>query len=319
MPEPAPSAATWQQASALVELRRYEQAAALLGPLIASNPAAGRPRCLLAQCHLGLDDPRRALEAAEGAVAAQPDLPWAHRLRSLALRRLQRRRPALDAALEAVRLDPSDYRNHLTLADAEVANHHWKQAEAAADRAVALAPEASEGYNAQGLVALYLNHLDEAAAKFRLALARNPQNAQALNNLGVTLLRHGQRNQAIHYFAEASRIDPRFTLPRRNAVRAAKAWSAPVAVLILLLAIESLPSSVGALVALALLVALGILLARRVRRVGWRVAMANRGTLFILRSRARRQSDGDPQASKELLRQLRREKAPPRARKPRRG
>jgi tetratricopeptide (TPR) repeat protein len=219
-----------------------------------------------------------------------------------------------------VRLNPSDYRNHLTLADAEMANHRWRDAQAAADRAVTLAPDASEGYNAQGLVALSLNRLDEAAAKFRLALARDPQNAQAMNNLGVALLRAGRRNQAIHYFAEASRIDPRFTTPRRNAVRAAKALSLPMAVLIFsLLAIQWLPTGIGAGFAFGLLVVLAVLVARRVRKVGWRVALTNRGPLFSLLTRTTAPSPGDPQASKELVRQLRREKAPPRPRSRRGG
>jgi tetratricopeptide (TPR) repeat protein len=298
MPEPA--AANLRQAMALVEIRRFNDAIGLLGQLIASEPGEARPRCLLAQCRLGLDDPAGALEAANGAVAVDPELEWGHRLRSIALLHLKRKKEALAAAHEAVRLSPMQHHGYIVLSDAEVANRHWDEAEVAARRAAELAPDRAEGFNALGLVALRRSRFPEAEQHFRLALGRDPENARAMNNLGVALVRQGRRPQAIHYFAEASRLDPRLSTSRRNAVSAAKAGSTALVVLVVIEAIRVAGSGFNAGVAISALIIVTIL--------GAAVVLNRRQGRPWPRFRRRGQPVADdPEASKELIRQLRRE------------
>jgi tetratricopeptide (TPR) repeat protein len=297
-----PAAANLRQAMALVEIRRYHDAIGLLGQLIASQPGEARPRCLLAQCLLGLDDPAGALDAASGAVGVEPELEWGHRLRSIALLRLKRKKEALAAAHEAVRLSPMQHHGYIVLSDAEVANRHWDSAEAAAQRAAELAPDRAEGLNALGLVALRRSHFPEAEQYFRLALGREPENARAMNNLGVALVRQGRRPQAIHYFAEASRLDPRLSTSRRNAVSAAKAGSTALVVLVVIEAVRVAGSGFNAGVAVSALIIVTIL--------GAAVILNRRQGRPWLRFRRRPSGQpvaDDPEASKELIRQLRRE------------
>lgn len=219
---PTPSSSALPRAMALIELRRFNEAIELLVRLIASEPTSARPWCLLAQCHLGLNDAGRALQAAGGAATVEPGSEWAQRLRALALLQLKRRREGLAAASEAVRLSPLEPQGYVVLAEAELANRHVNGAGTAAEQARQLDPEGTAGYLTLGRVALRRHQFAKAEEHFRGALARDPENAMAMNNLGVALQRQGRKPQAIHCFAEASRLDPRLTMPRHNAVVAAK-------------------------------------------------------------------------------------------------
>lgn len=292
MPQPASSAL--RQAIALVELRRFDDAAGLLAQVIASEPGSAQPRCLLAQCHLGRHDAAGALDAANGAASVEPGSEWAHRLRAIALLQLKRQREALAAAQEAVRLSAQQASGYIVLSEAELANRHTTAAATAAERARQLAPESASGHAAMGLVALRVRRYARAEEHFRAALAKDPQNAQAMNNLGVALLRQGRKPQAIHYFAAASRLDPRLPMPRRNAVSAAKGGTAALAAVIVALQVLRLTRAdieAPLLVAAPLIVVLVLAAAAVVTR----------------RRRAIRGTHDDPSASRQLIRELRRE------------
>jgi tetratricopeptide (TPR) repeat protein len=288
MPQAATNAL--RQATALIEVRRFADAAGLVQRIIASEPGSAQPRCLLAQCRLGLDDPAGALEAASGAVSVSPEGEWGHRLRSIALLRLNRKKEALAAARQAVTLAPRQSSAYLVLTDAELANRHLDEARRAAETARELAPDSAGGHNAVGLVALRLRRFRNAEESFRTALGRDPEHAQAMNNLGVALLRQGRKPQAIHYFAEASRLDPRFTAPRRNAVGAARAGTAVVVVA----AIANAPRVMNAA------------RSRPLPRVLPGIVALGSVVRLVRRFRRGPRAD-DPKASKRLMRDLRRE------------
>lgn len=300
MPEPAQAAL--RQAGALIDVRRYQDAIGLLNQVIASEPASGRPRCLLAQCRLGLGDHAGALDAATGAASVDPENAWAHRLRSIALLKLKRTKESLAAAAEAVRLSPQEASNYLVLTDAALAARHWQAAGVAAGRAVELAPNSANGHNALGLVALRRVRYGQAEGHFRTALGLDPQNARAMNNLGVALVRQGRRPQAIHYFAEAGRLDPRLPMPRKNAVSAAKFGTTAI---ICVAAVQVVRILGGGLNAASMSLVL--------------VVVAAAGAIVVLRRRLphggvqtknnrQHRDTGDPKASKELMRELRRER-----------
>lgn len=278
------------RAQALVEARRYAEAAPLLGTEIARDPSNPHPRCLLAQCLLGLGNVAGARTVADGAVAVDPTWSAAYRLRSVALLASGEPFAALLAAREAVRLAPDRPSSFLTLTDAELANRHLDAALRSAERARSLAPHSAEGHNALGLVALSRRRPNEAEEHFRLALRCDPEHAMALNNLGVSLLRQGHRSQAIHYFAEASKLDPRIGVSRLNAVRASKPWNVVVLVLVLLIAAGAVAGPFAAL------------------------GVATVSAFPLLVTLQRRLAHGprpdDPTASRELRRRLRKEVSP---------
>lgn len=214
--------ATFAQVNALFEVHRYEEAARILGQIVASDPTNATALCLLARCQLGLNRPDEALVTAQQAIAVAPESDWAHRLRSIAASALKDHATALAAAQEAVRLAPNSHVTYIVLSEAALNSRMTDEAQRAAERARELNPSDPSAHNALGRVALGRRKSTEAEKHFRAALALSPEFAPALNNLGLALQQQGKRRQAVHYFAEASKLDPTRGDYRRNAVRAAQ-------------------------------------------------------------------------------------------------
>lgn len=283
--ETEPLASSVARAEALMAVRRHTEAAAMLRAAIGADPRSARPRCLLANCLLATGDYAGALEAASGAAGVDPSSEWAHRIRAKALLHLKRRREGLAAAREAVRLAPGCMHTHLMLSEAERLNRNLQAAGEAARRAVELDPDSADAHNEQGLVALRRRKYGDAEGHFRDALSCNPVHASAMNNLGVVLQKLGHRPQAIHCFAEASRLDPRVAPARKNALGAAKATTGVPAAALLVVANP-------ALMPLAAVVVGGVLGVRQIRR-------RRRGEHLVRRN--------DPVASTAVIRQLQRD------------
>ena len=97
---------------------------------------------------------------------------------------------------------------YLGIALVHAAAGHSKEAHAAYERYLKLAPDdATARYN-YGLVLLETGADDKAAAALRGALAANPQNADAMNALGLAQLRSKDYRGAWHTWADAARIAP---------------------------------------------------------------------------------------------------------------
>jgi tetratricopeptide (TPR) repeat protein len=214
-----------QRAAELCGLRRYEEAAAAVASVIASDPENYRAWALLSQAKLGMGQHNDALNAARRTQAASPDQEWAYRLASIALRGLGRPRAAADAASEAIRLAPHGWSGYVQLAHSFIRmGDRPREACRIADRAVALAPHEPEAHNCQGTAALAAGDRKEAAAAFKRALALDPQNAVAHNELARTHLGRGRFSNmrpwrlasAARGFAAAAGMDPRLEVSRGN-------------------------------------------------------------------------------------------------------
>jgi tetratricopeptide (TPR) repeat protein len=96
-----------ERAGGFLALRQYHEAISLLLEAMAQAPDDSAPKCLLAQCYLGINQPGDALSAADGAVASSPENAWAHRARAGALKALGRHEEAREAASSAGRLPTS--------------------------------------------------------------------------------------------------------------------------------------------------------------------------------------------------------------------
>src|SRR5687768_8793803 len=108
-------------ATAYVDSRRWRQALEVLGPVISRSPDDPRALCLVAHSYLGLQEPDRALAAANAAAAAAPMDPWAARLQSASLRAASRWREARVAADRAIRLAPNSLDTHIERAAVDAA------------------------------------------------------------------------------------------------------------------------------------------------------------------------------------------------------
>lgn len=108
-----------ERADALIDLRRYDEASALLAQRIAEDPADVRAWAKLSRCHLDAGRPDEALAAADEALKLDPQDVGGLLMRSYALRAVGgARMPEVEAVLrEVVRLAPQYWLGHALLAD----------------------------------------------------------------------------------------------------------------------------------------------------------------------------------------------------------
>jgi tetratricopeptide (TPR) repeat protein len=196
------------RAAAMIDLGRFADAVAALGPVVAAEPDSERAWCLLARAQLGSGHPAAAVAAARRASALDPANDWPYRLASTALIGLGRPEDALRAALQARDLAPQFWRSHVCLAQAAAVAGQQDLAATASDAAMALAPEEPDVHVTAGKVALENGDLAAARSRQRAALAIDPSNLGALNELGLVCLRAGDPAGAAGYFLSAVRSAP---------------------------------------------------------------------------------------------------------------
>lgn len=252
------SAAALERARALIELRRYSDAVAILATLGASNPDDPNIWCLLAAAQLGDDQPAEALTLSEHASGLAPDADWPHRLRSRALLNLGRYADAAQAARTAVLLAPDEPAGYIQLA--QTLTHvrgRLAEARVAARQALMLTPDQPAAHFVVGVVEAASGNRDEAEAAFRRTLEIDPNHTAAMNELTrLTVNRPLQRRaptglaDAASGFATAVRTDPRAQTSRYNLELILRRFIALTAYLIFaaaLFAADLAPSSAGSL------------------------------------------------------------------------
>lgn len=92
------------QASVLLDLKRYDEAASLLARIVAAEPQDSQAWCLLAGTHLGAGRYEEATAAASRAITLAPFDHWPYQLASIAQRRLGQITEAISSANQACRL-----------------------------------------------------------------------------------------------------------------------------------------------------------------------------------------------------------------------
>ncbi|MEU6822433.1 tetratricopeptide repeat protein [Streptomyces atriruber] len=108
-----------ERADGLIELKRYDEAEALLGQRLAEDPEDIRAWTKLALCHVRAEQHEKALEATDRALALDPEdvgglIMRAHALRGIGGTRWQESEGVLR---EAIRLAPEYWYSYALLAD----------------------------------------------------------------------------------------------------------------------------------------------------------------------------------------------------------
>ncbi|WP_371614682.1 tetratricopeptide repeat protein [Streptomyces sp. NBC_00454] len=204
-----------QQANALFDLGRHEQAAALAAQHLAGDPDNATALVLLARCRVRLGDGRQALITVERALHVAPESvgPWlTHTHVLLALKEYKQ---AEVSARRAVELAPQHWAGHYNLGIVLGHGARRKRKRAAyesARRAVALAPEESDAYILVGLTAHRTGNHRLAQEAYETALRLNPDNSRAHNHLSLLHLRRrwlrpGSWTRAAEGFVRAAALD----------------------------------------------------------------------------------------------------------------
>jgi tetratricopeptide (TPR) repeat protein len=206
-----------QRARVMLELNRHDEAAGLLGPLLAEDPGNSTGWCLLALACLGAGKHQDALADAIRAISAAPDDDWPHRLASTAHARMGSAWASLRAAEEARRLAPHSWQAHACVAEATLATgENFHLAEQAAAKARALAPNEPDAHVISGRVSFALDRRKAARAHLQRALALDPQHSGALNELGRVTAAGPFIGRAAQYLVQAVRAEPRVSTYSSN-------------------------------------------------------------------------------------------------------
>lgn len=202
------SADVAERASVLINAGRPAEAIALLRQALSQEPDDTELLDELARAQLDVDLPG-ALETAKRLIALDPDGYRGHFLAALACSDLDRDKEAGRYAETAVAAAPYLAQTQAVYAQAICRqSRKRKQARAAAQRAIELAPEDTVGYVAAGNVELSAGKTKQAEKWYREALSIDPHDRAASLNL---VLVSGARGRLAHAFGGADallRFDP---------------------------------------------------------------------------------------------------------------
>ncbi|MBY0387641.1 MAG: tetratricopeptide repeat protein [Mycobacterium pseudokansasii] len=204
-------------ASAYADTGNYERARDVLRRALATDPHDSRLLVRHAQAEHALGNYAGAAWSAYGALAVAPENEFAMRLYASSLDALGRSWDALCVAWRAVLTHPNEPLVHL--AYARLLQQSWQLPNAlyAADQAVRLAPHDADAHVLRGSILHDLRRIPESTESYRAALALDPGNCEALNNLAVNGLHRRRFGHALRGFLAAAGGSPEIgDLARRN-------------------------------------------------------------------------------------------------------
>jgi tetratricopeptide (TPR) repeat protein len=110
---------------------------------------------------------------------------------------------------ERIKKDPRDFDSIVELGNLNFDQRNFSDAVNLYERALAIRPDAENVRTDMGTAMFYQNRFDEAIAEFQQTLKADPANAQALFNLGVTML-HGKNDpkSALQYWEKLIETNP---------------------------------------------------------------------------------------------------------------
>ena len=162
----------------------------------------------LANALNSLGRPGEALDAAEEAIALDPRFAAAQANAGVALRALGHRAEAALRFRAAARLEPANAEAHANLGVTLTELGAVQEAEAAIEAALRLAPDWADGWYNLGNARLRQLRLPQAEAAYRRALQLQPGHAEAHANLAASQKALGRGELALAHYAEAARLRP---------------------------------------------------------------------------------------------------------------
>lgn len=185
--DPADAEALWGLGSALLRQKRWDEAITALRECVAAAPAAAHPMSVLSRALAEVgDQPEEALGWARRAVDLAPEDWFVHE--GLAAVLVEQEPPSVLAAHESAR------------------------------RSVELAPHEPSGHIMVGVALLRMGETERARQAWENALALDPTNVIAHNNLAVIDRHEGRPEAAAGRLVAAAALDPHEEVLHQNLV-----------------------------------------------------------------------------------------------------
>ncbi len=207
-----------------ISSEQFDRAAPLCAELLAIEPECWELHIAAGLCALQTGSLKTASDFLERAVGIRPDQSRSQWLLSICRELQGWRREAIEIAESVVRNDPEDaeYWGHLGRLFWQVGE--FRNAIACAEKAIALDPEGSDQRQLLTLARSALAEqedreprTDDSIADLRAVLANEPENVEALINLGVVYSKHAENEAAAeNCYRRALALDPTNEVARDN-------------------------------------------------------------------------------------------------------
>ena len=205
-----------QRALALLKVREYAQAKALLRQVCDKDHADLESWCALVLANMQLGAYDEAIACCERHIALNPTLIEA-RLNLAGILALQGEwEMAEKHCRDALRINPAAWMAHYNLGNALRMLERNDEAIAAYREALARQPDHHDILLNLGVTLRNDGRYQEAIACYRRLLERNPRAVEANYNLGTTFLSMGLIDDAIAVLRAALRVDPQSAVLRSN-------------------------------------------------------------------------------------------------------
>jgi tetratricopeptide (TPR) repeat protein len=199
-----------QQASALINQGKLEQAEAIFRDLVAAGSSDATVYGSLGAICGAQERYEEAIALLNKALEIKPDYPEAHVNQGIALQNQGNLTAAIAAFTRALAYRPHYANAHIRLGLALQEQGDRSAAITAFNKAIALQPDHPDVYNNLAIALQEDGDLPSAIAAYGKALAIKPDNAQAYNNLGNALQEQGDLAAAIAAYNKSIELTPSY-------------------------------------------------------------------------------------------------------------
>lgn len=199
---------TFQRALLLHQEGQLAQAAALYEEILRTEPAHLDALHLLGVLAAQTNNPLRAVELFDSAIALNPNSATFYFNRGLALQALEQPQAALASYDKCIALEHNAADAYFNRGNTLKELNRREAALASYDKAIAIRPDYAEAYYNRGNVLGELKQPEAALASYDKAIAVKPDYAEAFNNRGNALLALEQHQAAIENYDKALAIIP---------------------------------------------------------------------------------------------------------------
>ncbi len=211
------------RAQILLQQKKYDEAAKLLGDILRQDPNNVHVLAMLSEVKLQQEKYKEADDLISTAISLAPDEGVLFYIKAKIAHQQDRYDEAENLLAQAIQIDPYDADHFALWAAIKLERKQYDKALELANQALERDSENILGLNTRSMALLRLDRKDDAFQTIEGALAEDPNNAYTHTNYGWGLLEKGNHNKALEHFREALRNDPNFRYAQAGMMEALKA------------------------------------------------------------------------------------------------